>query len=341
MNILIGQIIIVVLAIVGLYLSWKINRVKARGAKTGQLVCPIGTSCKHILFSKFSAIFGVSIEILGFIYYGLILLGYLIMIFYPLPALALILLLATFAGFAFSIYLLFVQGFLIKKWCVWCVSSALSSILIFGATLFNLEASFAAMDVSPALLIISNLSIIAWLQFVGIVLGLSSALISGLMTIKFLKDFQIDEYEDRKITIATNVTWLALLIVLTSNFCLYIVSPLLFLSSPLLTMQMIILIIIVLIQAVLDLYISPKLIGIRLDLGAINIPRTFWLRQYALAFGTVSLVSWILLAILTYFDVYKNSDLAVMMSYYIAIVFVVLTISQLAILILDKKKYAV
>ena len=88
---------------------------------------------------------GVSLEIFGMIYYASLSLFYLLslFVFSIIPAiLSSFLLLASLGAFLFSLYLLCLQIFVLKKGCSWCVVSALISILIFILTALNYDFSF-------------------------------------------------------------------------------------------------------------------------------------------------------------------------------------------------------
>ncbi len=98
------------------------------------LVCPIKFDCHAVVHSDYSKFFGVPLEILGMIYYALIFASYLFFVFMPeaLPEFLIgFLILISFLAFIFSIYLVFVQIFILRKGCSWCFVSAFISTLIF------------------------------------------------------------------------------------------------------------------------------------------------------------------------------------------------------------------
>jgi len=107
--------------------------------KTGNfLVCPIKFDCNTVVNSDYSKFFGIPVEILGMAYYGIIFITYFLLIFFgDLAPVNLISLLTTMsmAAFIFSIYLICVQIFILRKGCSWCIISALISVSIFILTL--------------------------------------------------------------------------------------------------------------------------------------------------------------------------------------------------------------
>ena len=108
------------------YIAWK----KKRGER---LVCMIGEDCDKVVHSSYARTLGIPNEYLGMLYYGVLAATYAVFLFAPevqaytvfrfLP-------LVTAAAAAFSTYLVFVQTFVLKEWCEWCLASAGLSILI-------------------------------------------------------------------------------------------------------------------------------------------------------------------------------------------------------------------
>jgi uncharacterized membrane protein len=102
------------------------------------LVCPIRFDCDTVVHSDYSKFMGVRVEILGMFYYAFIALSYLVFLFKPefLPN-AVVGAMATLSlvAFLFSVYLIAVQIFILKKMCSWCIVSSFICILIFTLTI--------------------------------------------------------------------------------------------------------------------------------------------------------------------------------------------------------------
>ncbi len=103
------------------------------------LNCAILDGCNEVAQSKYSIMFGIPLALLGLIYYAVVLLSSLLyfdtkkaIFVRPIPTLVL-------AGFLFSIYLTFLQIFVIKALCIYCVASAINSVVLFvlGLLLFR------------------------------------------------------------------------------------------------------------------------------------------------------------------------------------------------------------
>ena len=131
------RIVIAILALGGFLVAKHIY--KHKKPESTPLVCPVKFDCHTVVHSNYSKFLGIHLEILGMIYYSFIFVAYFILIFLPdiLPFFIIFLLfLFSMGAFLFSIYLIGVQLFILKKGCSWCFISAFISILIFILTIF-------------------------------------------------------------------------------------------------------------------------------------------------------------------------------------------------------------
>ncbi len=138
-NEILMRIAICVLGLCGFMVAKHIRQHKKAGKL---LVCPIKFDCNTVVNSDYSKFFGIPVEILGMTYYALIFFSYLSFIFLPdvLPniLIGLMIVLSNIA-FIFSVYLIGVQIFALKKGCSWCIVSALISSAIFILTLLTYD----------------------------------------------------------------------------------------------------------------------------------------------------------------------------------------------------------
>ena len=97
------------------------------------LICPIKASCEPVIHSKYSVFLGLDLAIWGMVYYGLIFLGYTTYLIFNLniDILKFALFFFSLCAFLFSLYLTFIQIAKLKKFCSWCLFSALLSVIIF------------------------------------------------------------------------------------------------------------------------------------------------------------------------------------------------------------------
>ena len=139
-NEILVQIAIFVLGVCGF---WVAKHIRDHKTKNTPLVCMVGFDCHTVVHSDYSRFFGMPVEIFGMIYYALISLSYLLFILVPnIPNnmqidLGGILALISLTSFLFSVYLILVQIFILKKGCSWCIVSALISALIFVLTMIK------------------------------------------------------------------------------------------------------------------------------------------------------------------------------------------------------------
>lgn len=104
----------------------------------GPIFCPTGQGCEIVRASSYSHIAGIPVPILGVAYY------------FTMAALSVVhshqlshklvrklQLLAAAAAVAFGIYLTFLEAFVIRAYCFWCVVSFIISIAIFLAIILS------------------------------------------------------------------------------------------------------------------------------------------------------------------------------------------------------------
>ena len=99
--------------------------------------CSIG-GCETVLNSKYAAIFGVPVSLLGALYYLTI--AVLLFIYFDTKkeVFLKIPLHISITGFIFSLYFMTVMFFVLKAFCPYCVVSALTSLSIFGFSAFGI-----------------------------------------------------------------------------------------------------------------------------------------------------------------------------------------------------------
>ncbi|HEY4508053.1 MAG TPA: vitamin K epoxide reductase family protein [Candidatus Paceibacterota bacterium] len=98
------------------------------------LVCPIGHSCDPVVHSDYSRFMDIPVELLGVIYYTIIVVAYAAALAVPTlhsDLLGTLLLGLSAVAFLFSLYLTAVQAFILREWCTWCLISATLCALIF------------------------------------------------------------------------------------------------------------------------------------------------------------------------------------------------------------------
>ena len=118
--------LIPVLAVIGIGVSIYLGSVEASGTEA---VCgPVG-DCNAVQQSEYATIFGIPIGILGVVGYGILLVGWIVAKTTRSRVADLGMVLAAavaIGGTLFSIYLTFLEPFVIGATCMWCLTSAVA-----------------------------------------------------------------------------------------------------------------------------------------------------------------------------------------------------------------------
>jgi uncharacterized membrane protein len=120
LNIILFLIVINALVSFYLYLSELENQ---------PIICVPNSSCTKVLKSEYSQIYGMSISLLGFIYF--IFLFLLTLVAFVNKDFISAGVIFSFLGFIFSIYLIYLQFNVIKDYCVYCLIVDSVTIVIF------------------------------------------------------------------------------------------------------------------------------------------------------------------------------------------------------------------
>ena len=104
------------------------------------LSCSILEGCNIVAASSHSVLFGVvPLAYLGVVFYASVVLLACTALFVRHRSLVWLLVLATGAGALSSLYFLYVQAFLIRAFCVYCILSAVLAFGLSGMTLYILR----------------------------------------------------------------------------------------------------------------------------------------------------------------------------------------------------------
>ncbi|PIT91249.1 vitamin K epoxide reductase [Candidatus Kaiserbacteria bacterium CG10_big_fil_rev_8_21_14_0_10_49_17] len=112
------------------YLSW------ARFTGSS-LSCNILNGCNVVAASPESVLFGIMpLSYLGLLFYiGIFALGVLLLV-QDAKLFRVLLVLATLGGFLASVYFTYLQAFVINAFCIYCLTSAVLSTLLFGFSIW-------------------------------------------------------------------------------------------------------------------------------------------------------------------------------------------------------------
>jgi len=290
------------------------------------MVCPLQSDCEAVVKSDFSRLFGIPLEILGLIYYGTTAISYAIFSYYPAgktPLSTFIFLVITTIAFLFSIYLTAVQAFAIRQWCVWCLTSAGFCTILFATTIIGNDLSFTTMLTRYHDFLVAGLTL-------GLTLGVGAATVYATVYIKFLRDFKISQTEQDILKTIGQIVWIALILIIFSAFSLYVSAPDMHNASPTFILKIIVLGIILLSDALLNIFVAPQLIDISLGKRHEHTAgelRT--LRRVSFALSATSLISWYSLLTLLVLPLTIPASFGELAIYYLAALGIGLALSQI------------
>lgn len=124
------------LGVVGVFVCGYLTYTRIFG---GDLVCGL-TSCGVVNTSKYAIFLGIPVSFWGLGFYLLV----ISLILLKKRALLFVL---TTLGLLFSIYLTYLEAFVIKAWCQWCILSAWLSVSLFAIAL---RLRFEKAEIEPA-----------------------------------------------------------------------------------------------------------------------------------------------------------------------------------------------
>ncbi len=262
-----------------------------RHKKSGRekMVCYVGKDCDTVIHSEYSEFFGLPVEVLGMLYYAAIAIAYGVFSFYPefasIQATFWVLALTTIA-FLFSLYLTFIQGFVLKEWCEWCLTSAGICTAIFLFAWRGVPVGFLEF------LEHSRQSIVILHALAGAV-GVGAATVTDVLFFKFLKDFKISEEESGILKSVSQVIWAALGMLVLTGVGLFLPEQEELLQSAKFLTKMVVVGVIIVNGSLLNLFIAPKLINFSFGEQHSHMPGELRrLRRLAFALGAISLTSW-------------------------------------------------
>lgn len=267
-----------------------------------ELVCPIGSDCNVVINSKYSKFLGISLEYFGMFYYALIFSSYIILIFAPnfLSELFLyVLIMFTIGAFLFSLYLLFVQAFILQQWCIWCLLSATLSIVIFIISIANIDFVMA--------LLAKGITIVSAIHSFGFALGIGAVTSALFLFSRFLRDLNINKYELQTLKSISELIWLGLAFIFVSQFITFVGNAYILAQSGPFLAQTIALFVVAISSAVLMIIFSPFLIAIPFNEKISDNRHTYLksLRKPLFLTGAISFSSWYFAFIMNYYQEYS------------------------------------
>lgn len=283
------EIILIILSLGGLYVA---NRIRIEKKSGHKMMCPLNGNCEQVLTSDFAKVAGIPLELAGIAYYLIVIFANVIFIITPalkLSIVEIILFAITLFGFIFSIYLTSVQAFYLKNWCTWCLYSGLFSTLIFIASTINFSINIEGL--------VETMRAMPWffmaVNIIAYALGTSLALVTEFLTLKFLRDFKIDQKEKLTLMYLWHVLWSAIFLIIISSFAIFSFDLQLFDNQRLYLIKSLIFGFIVFSSILMCFFILPKLDKSKIACSVMHISTVSLYRNLAIIFSTIIAVSWI------------------------------------------------
>ena len=104
------------------------------------VTCSIIDGCETVTTSKYSTIFGVPIALFGSLYY---LAAFILLLLYMegIESVLKLLVLVTSTAFAITLFLLYLQIFVLQAFCLYCLISTTTSTALFAGSFYLLQLS--------------------------------------------------------------------------------------------------------------------------------------------------------------------------------------------------------
>ncbi len=306
-----GYIIaIIIFALFGLFVSLKIAK-----TKNTEQNCRFGKSCDAVIYSRFSHFLGIRNEYLGIFYYLIIAAFYLASLIFNIPShVSFYILLITSLAFLFNFYLVFVQLFVLKKWCTFCLWSSASSFLILVLSFLAFHASFGAY-------LFEVHDVLFWAFDFFVILGFFASFFYARKFLRYMQNFEISEKEEKQLALFSHLAWVAIFGVLLIGIGIVMTDiygnitqsskfmPILMLIAFLMTYEV-----------YLNHFTVPHLIDIHFGRKEAEDHHISFLRKKAFAFMVFGLVSWLSLILLSVFPFFSYTPLQILAIYFVFVV---------------------
>lgn len=281
------SLFIIFIAFAGFCLSSYLRHKKKRTSE--HLVCPFRGNCTEVIHSRYGSFFGIPVELLGFVYYAAMAIGYGITLIWNSPisnTLSILLFLASTFAVVFSFYLTFIQLVTLKKICTWCLLSAM-----FCLSIFLLALQGSSEEVIPLLFTYRN--ILSTLHVLAMAFGLCASTFSDIFFFKFLQDNRISAEETSILHTFSQTIWLALGMMIMTGLGLYLPEIHSYNASPAFLLEVIAIVVILINGSFLNLFVAPKFSTI--TSGDVHEHQEGELRKtkhLVFILGPISLISW-------------------------------------------------
>lgn len=279
------SIIILTVSFIGFWVAQKIAELKS---KEETITCPVGFDCDSVLRSSYGKFFGIDNDRIGRYYYLAIASIYVLHIFIDVPQeFIFATLLASGLALLFSLYLIGVQLFALKKWCTWCLGSALINILLFVIIFIGFSNQFVEF-------LFNYRDLLSWVFGLALLIGTIVTTLHAFTFVRFLKDFEISKKEYRRLGMFSHTAWICLAFVFLTGLGLVLTDTYREITgnSEFLVMG-VTLGVLVVYEFIQNIIIAPRLIDIHFgDRPKLDDEEHNYQRKIAFSFVSIGVLSW-------------------------------------------------
>ena len=304
---------------------WITQTIISKQHKGSSITCPVGFACDEVLGSSYSRFFGIPVVMMGRVYYLAIAALYLLGLFIELPYLLnIIFILLSGLAVLFSVYLTVIQVAVLRKWCSWCLLSALMSFIILVSSFIGFSESFAGF-------LFDARDMLSWIFAAGVMVGTVVTTLHAFTFVRFLKDFVISKKEYRLLGMYSHTAWVSLAFVFLSGLGLVLTDTYREITgnSEFLVMGVIIGVLAVY-ELLQNTIVAPRLLDVHFgDKPALDDHEHSYQRKIAFAFTAVGIASWYLLMLFSNLS-WHEYDPLYLVGLYIVTIIVGVVVSLLA-----------
>ncbi len=302
---------ILVFSFIGILSSFRIFKERKLGKNSKHC----SSSCRRVIHSRFSHLFGFNVEQVGLLYYIFSFVFFALNFFFSFPRwIVFVVLSFLLLAFIYHLHLLFVKFFVLRAWCTPCLWSALSSFMI---TTF----SFLSYQYVFGYELFEMHDVLIWVYFFSLVSGIFFSSTYANSFFSFIRDFHITPAEDRKLSILSHGAWFSITFLLLTGIALFFTDTYRDITGasrfwPLAIISFLLLIY----EIILNHFLVPKLTHIHFNDPAKETNHKYsFLRKEAFAFTISGLLSWYYLLFFSVFPFYKFSPIMFFIIYIVLI----------------------
>ena len=305
-------IAILVFSLVGFLTSRAIYRI--RRGKVNEIHCT--HSCKSVVTSRFSHFLGIRSEVWGMLYFALTFLFFLVNIFHPLSERVLFIgIIITLLAFIYTLHLIFVQLIVLKKWCTVCFWASASAFMVTVLAFLGYHFSFGYE-------IFSMKDVLVWVYFFAVALGAVLSLFYTNLFVRFIRDFRITRYEEKRLSMFSHGSWIAITLAILSGIALVLTDEYGDITGgSRFWVLSVVLVMLGIYEVFLNHFHLPKLLDLHFgDIPELDDHEHSILRKKSFVYAFLGIMSWYFVLVLSVFPFYQYSSLALFIAYFVLVI---------------------